>query len=71
MRVTKNELIELVKEKINYVKSFEKATWDAYYKAQDGDCPIAKRDTIEALNDLHEDLAKFEDKLESLQSKNN
>tara|TARA_R110002012_G_scaffold152561_1_gene312519 strand:- start:449 stop:640 length:192 start_codon:yes stop_codon:yes gene_type:complete len=63
--MTKNELIEQVKEKLDYVKSFEKATWLAYITAEDEESRI---DACNALTDLEEDLAKFQKKLESLQS---
>lgn len=65
MRVTKNELIENVKAKLHHLRSYHRNTYMAYLLA---DTEEARNDARTDLADLHEDLARTQKKLESLQS---
>ena len=65
MRVTKNQLIEMVKAKLHHLRSYERYTYMAYITAETEE---ARNDARTSIADLNEDLARTQKKLESLQS---
>ena len=65
MRVTKNQLIEMLKAKLNHLRYYERNTYMAYITAETEE---ARNDARTSIADLNEDLSRTQKKLESLKS---